>query len=655
MAVTQFIGPRQAPLWADPVEWTSTRAYEPYTFVTYQGDSYCTRQNTPIGIDITNGTYWVKVSDFNAQAKAMQQRVLAQLEANETDVSKMITTGENTINKAIANANIAMNAQVAAVEEVKEEFQNSLTQVDTNTSTITVNQRIAAQTNMQQRFHNYMWVGHQGNFTSAPGNSKPSYEAAIAAGYKILECDVQITSDNVLVLSHDNDLSIWTDSTGYISNTLYADLMQIDITKGSHANRYTNLHYMKLDEYLRLCNANGCIAFVEDKINNPILIADTCVNEIGFNWCYMGSVENCNSVLTKYPNAAACAVIQNPSNTDWDNASNYQLVGIHTMAANITQDMVNYAHSKGQLIGAWNTNEDNTIDTMISYGVDFINVDGTIYTTTRNPNGSTNGTHLAAGTRYLSSIAANYASKHIGHLTTANILYQQIDFQNNSIGYSATENSRTSIVDFIFTESYVQAVQLNQSNDYYRYALRSNSDFGSVQKIWSSEWVTESDVYYLKWVYGNTERPTNQNLYTIGVGNQDGSIIGDIDILNAREQIHFVNDDVANLMSFRIPISNTLNSFHVYIKPIPASQGDNFTYYAADLDPDVIKCSIYGLDENYNQVQDSGYLTNDGTITMSNAKTRFAMLVFTPQGDHPLRKSHILHFCPTYNSLVGIS
>lgn len=126
MAVTQFIGPRQAPLWADPVEWTSTRAYEPYTFVTHQGDSYCTRQNTPIGIDITNGDYWVKVSDFNAQATAMQHSVLAQIEQNETDMEAMLTNGKNSITSAINTATTNMNEQVAAVEGVKEEFQTQL-------------------------------------------------------------------------------------------------------------------------------------------------------------------------------------------------------------------------------------------------------------------------------------------------------------------------------------------------------------------------------------------------------------------------------------------------------------------------------------------------------------------------------------------------
>lgn len=128
MAVTQIIGPRQVPLWADPVEWTSTRAYEAYTFVTYQGDSYCTRQATPTGIQITNGDYWVKVSDYNAQAKALQESVNNTLNSNVSQV-----------NTLIQNANSNMTAQVNAVTAVKNEFQASLDQVTSNTNNIATN------------------------------------------------------------------------------------------------------------------------------------------------------------------------------------------------------------------------------------------------------------------------------------------------------------------------------------------------------------------------------------------------------------------------------------------------------------------------------------------------------------------------------------
>ena len=121
MAVTQIVGPRIAPYWADPVEWTSTRAYEPFTFVTYQGDSYCSRQDTPIGIDITNDDYWVKVSDYNAQAVALQRSMTHTIETAESNMESTIQAAENSMTQTIETAESNMESVIQAAD-------NSMTQ-----------------------------------------------------------------------------------------------------------------------------------------------------------------------------------------------------------------------------------------------------------------------------------------------------------------------------------------------------------------------------------------------------------------------------------------------------------------------------------------------------------------------------------------------
>ena len=76
MAVTQYIGPRIAPVFADPVEWSSTKQYEPLTIVTYQGNSFTSRQFVPVGIGIDNADFWVETGNYNAQVEAYRQEVL---------------------------------------------------------------------------------------------------------------------------------------------------------------------------------------------------------------------------------------------------------------------------------------------------------------------------------------------------------------------------------------------------------------------------------------------------------------------------------------------------------------------------------------------------------------------------------------------------
>ena len=75
MATTQYIGARYAPMFASPIEWDSTREYEPLTIVLYQGNSFTSRQAVPIGINIDNTDYWVETGNYNAQIEAYRKEV----------------------------------------------------------------------------------------------------------------------------------------------------------------------------------------------------------------------------------------------------------------------------------------------------------------------------------------------------------------------------------------------------------------------------------------------------------------------------------------------------------------------------------------------------------------------------------------------------
>lgn len=75
MAVTQYIGARYVPLFADPLQWDNARTYEPLTIVQHQGNSYTSRQAVPAGIDITNESYWALTGNYNAQIEQYRQEV----------------------------------------------------------------------------------------------------------------------------------------------------------------------------------------------------------------------------------------------------------------------------------------------------------------------------------------------------------------------------------------------------------------------------------------------------------------------------------------------------------------------------------------------------------------------------------------------------
>lgn len=108
MAVTQYIGMRYVPLFADPMQWDSRKTYEPLTVVYNEGNSYTSRQYVPAGIQIDDDAYWALTGNYNAQIEQYRAEVAqydgritavegdtAQLKPDtaqlKTDVSKLKT------------------------------------------------------------------------------------------------------------------------------------------------------------------------------------------------------------------------------------------------------------------------------------------------------------------------------------------------------------------------------------------------------------------------------------------------------------------------------------------------------------------------------------------------------------------------------------
>lgn len=79
--VTQYIGARYVPIFADPIEWDNKRAYEALTIVLYQGNSFTTRQYTPAGIDINNEAFWAETGNYNAQIEQYRREVRGAVDA----------------------------------------------------------------------------------------------------------------------------------------------------------------------------------------------------------------------------------------------------------------------------------------------------------------------------------------------------------------------------------------------------------------------------------------------------------------------------------------------------------------------------------------------------------------------------------------------
>ena len=110
--VRQYIGARYVPVFANPLEWSDTREYEPLTIVTYQGNSYTSMQYVPTSISIADTAYWALTGNFNAQVEAYRAEVRAfddRINANAAAISA--NTAAISANTAAIDANTAAIAQ----------------------------------------------------------------------------------------------------------------------------------------------------------------------------------------------------------------------------------------------------------------------------------------------------------------------------------------------------------------------------------------------------------------------------------------------------------------------------------------------------------------------------------------------------------------
>lgn len=119
--VRQYVGARYVPVFANPLEWSDTREYEPLTIVTYQGNSYTSMQYVPTSISIADTAYWALTGNFNAQVEAYRAEVRAfddRINANAAAInSNAAAINSNTA--AINSNTTAINANTAAIAQEK--------------------------------------------------------------------------------------------------------------------------------------------------------------------------------------------------------------------------------------------------------------------------------------------------------------------------------------------------------------------------------------------------------------------------------------------------------------------------------------------------------------------------------------------------------
>jgi glycerophosphoryl diester phosphodiesterase len=103
---------------------------------------------------------------------------------------------------------------------------------------------MAMQQNKKSSVH---WISHRGYHIQFIENSKNAFDAACDKGFTHLETDLRTSSDGVLLLCHDPDLSRLGGPKKDISAMSIAEIRQITLSDGSHV--------LTFEEFYRLYGA----------------------------------------------------------------------------------------------------------------------------------------------------------------------------------------------------------------------------------------------------------------------------------------------------------------------------------------------------------------------------------------------------------------
>jgi glycerophosphoryl diester phosphodiesterase len=116
------------------------------------------------------------------------------------------------------------------------------------------------------------WVAHRGAGKLAPENTLASFRLGAAHGYRMFECDVKLSADEVPFLMHDATLSRTTDVAQRLGSSAsavggdhpWSALAQLD-AGGWHSRAYAGETLPTLANIAHYCLANGLLLNIEIK------------------------------------------------------------------------------------------------------------------------------------------------------------------------------------------------------------------------------------------------------------------------------------------------------------------------------------------------------------------------------------------------------
>lgn len=228
------------------------------------------------------------------------------------------------------------------------------------------------------------WIAHRGAGKLAPENTLAAFKLGARHGYRMFECDVKLSSDDVLFLLHDSTLDRTSNGRGDARGMPWEDLSNLDA--GSwHSPSYAGEPLASLEAIARYCLDNNFFLNIEIKPTPGLeaLTGTALANTATLLWKDSAAPPLLTSFEVASLQAAQRAQPQMPRGlllgqltADWlDIALELGCVAVVCKYTLWNETAVNQARSAGLRTLSYTANDESSVQRLLSLGIDCIITD----------------------------------------------------------------------------------------------------------------------------------------------------------------------------------------------------------------------------------------------------------------------------------------
>jgi len=229
----------------------------------------------------------------------------------------------------------------------------------------------------------FMNIAHRGFSSQYPENTILAFQKALDLGVPHMEFDLQITSDNHIVVVHDRTIDRTTNGSGSVSDHTLAQIKELDA--GSHLDpKFAGEKVPTFEELLTFLGGksrmaveikfehNQHIPAVLDAIQNHDLIDQVSISS--FDLPKLPEIKRLN------PAFSTTALLKPETDPDRDWVAVALDLGVDVFGPqhkSVTKEMIDKAHDNNMLVRCWGLGKDQGpgLERIIDLGADGLTTD----------------------------------------------------------------------------------------------------------------------------------------------------------------------------------------------------------------------------------------------------------------------------------------